>query len=230
MSKLFKNIILVGSGGLASEIIGYIKDIIQIQKLNRNNDIRLLGISDDYCDPSSFQELDGIKFLGREKDIKESENNYFLISSGKAKYRKESYLNLKKYNRNIYTLIHPSAYIANNAEIGEGSIICPNVIINSKSDVGKASLINVFSSVGHHSKVGNFTVLSPYCSMSGYSSVGESSFLGTRATVFPKIKLGDSCIVDSHTYVKSNVEDNTIVSLRSDYQLIKNRLHNNHEK
>ena len=42
MSKLFKNIIIVGSGGFASEIIGYVNDIIQIQKLNRKNNIILL--------------------------------------------------------------------------------------------------------------------------------------------------------------------------------------------
>ena len=225
MNSSVKKIILVGSGAFASEIIQYLADIIEHKKrINSDNKLELFGIVDNFANDKNIKELDGINFLGCEDDIKNSDDFYFLIASGTPAYRKDAFLRLKKQNKKLFTLVHPSAYISKNCTIGYGSIICPNSIINSKANVGIGSLINVFSSIGHHSLIGNFSVLSPYCSISGNAEIGEASFLGTRATLFPNIKIGKCCTIDSHTYVKSNVKSYHIVSLRSEYLLIKNRL------
>ncbi len=225
MNESIKKIILVGSGGFVSEIIQYLNDIKNSsRKVKSNSSIEIFGIVDNYNEDNTLNQIDGINFLGKEEDLKSSEEYYFLIANGNPKYRKAAYDRLKKNERKLFTLIHPTAYLASNCTIGEGTIICPNTIVNSNTDIGDASLINVFSSIGHHSRVGKFTVLSPFCSLSGYSKIGDSCFLGSRATLFPKISIGSNCTIDSHTYVKSNVESYTMVSLRSEYLSIKNRL------
>ncbi len=220
-----KNIIIVGSGGFASEIIQYLKDLIEFDKeKDKESTLKILGIVDNYAQKDIVENIDGIRFLGNEDAIKESDNNFYLIASGKPAYRKSAYERLKKKRKKLFTLIHPTALISNNCFIEEGSIICPNTIINAKSKIGKCSVVNVFSSVGHHSKIGDFCVLSPFCSISGNASVGDCCFLGTRTTLFPNINLGKFCTIDSHTYVKSNTDNYTIVSLRSEYLLLKDRL------
>tara|TARA_B100000886_G_scaffold339046_1_gene303381 strand:- start:683 stop:1354 length:672 start_codon:yes stop_codon:yes gene_type:complete len=219
-----KNIIIVGNGGFAAEIIQYLNDFIGTNReKDKESTLKILGIVDNYAPKDNQESVDGIKFLGKEDDIKESEDNFYLIASGKPEYRKSAYERLKNKGKKLFTLIHPNALISNNCFIGEGSIICPNTIINAKSKIGKCSVVNVFSSVGHHSKIGDFCVLSPFCSISGSASVGDSCFLGTRTTLFPNINLGKFCTIDSHTYVKSNTDNYTIVSLRSEYLLLKDR-------
>ena len=221
MNNKKKQIVLVGSGGFSSELIQYLKDIIKI-----DNSLEIYGIVDNYLDHQNVKQIDGVNFLGKEEDLIDYDEKFFLIANGNNNFRKSAYIRLKNQNRKIYTLIHPSAYISPNCKIGEGSIICPNSIINSNTEIGKAALINVFSSIGHHSRIGDYCVLSPFSSVSGYASIGEGTFLGTRATIFPKVNLGKYCTVDSHTYVKSNVENCSIVSLRCEYLIIKDRLRN----
>ena len=225
MSRNFINIVIVGSGGFAAEVIQYINDIQDYYRNKKNHtDIKIYGIVDNFANDKSIKEINGVKFLGKENDLQEPDNTYFVIANGKPEYRKDAFIRLKSKERNLYTLIHPSAYIAKFSEINEGSIICPNVIINSNSKVGQCTLINVFSSIGHHSKIGDFSVISPFCSLSGYSGIGERSFMGTRATLFPNIKVGDCCIVDSHSYVNSDVDDYHITRLSCKYIEIRNRL------
>ena len=220
-----KNIIIVGSGGFAAEIILYLNDLIQFDKeKNKESTFKILGIVDNYAHKDIEENIDGIRFFGKEDNIKKSDNDFYLIASGKPDYRKNAFERLKNKGKRLFTLIHPTALISNNSFIGEGSIICPNTVINAKSKIGKCSVVNVFSSVGHHSKIGDFCVLSPFCSISGNASVGDCCFLGTRTTLFPNINLGKFCTIDSHTYVKSNTDNYTIVSLRSEYLLLKDRL------
>ncbi len=224
MKQLNKKIVLVGSGGFVSEIIQYLNDLIKKYKdENSKKTLEIIGIVDNYIQ-NNPKTIDGISFLGNEEDIKDSEDYYFLIANGNTKYRKAAYERLKKTKRKLFSFVHPTAYLAQNCLIEEGAVICPNTIINSNTVIGKGALINVFSSIGHHSKIGDFSVLSPFCSVSGNASIGDSCFLGTRATLFPKIKIGSYCTIDSHSYVKSDVESYTMVSLRSEYLTLKNRL------
>jgi acyl-[acyl carrier protein]--UDP-N-acetylglucosamine O-acyltransferase len=77
----------------------------------------------------------------------------------------------------------------------------------------------VHCSVAHGSSVGAFSVLSPFVAVNGHAAVGERCFLGTRATVYPHVRIGNDCIVDTHAGVRLSAGDRKMISSRGKYQV-----------
>jgi sugar O-acyltransferase (sialic acid O-acetyltransferase NeuD family) len=203
-------LILVGGGGLFLEVSEYI---------SASNDAYIFG----YLATERNSGVLDIDYLG---DVSEAINHTdccFLIAIGNPQTRNRIY-NALKGKCKFYTFIDTKAIVSRSAVIGEGAIICPNVILNARSTIKPNVLVNVNASVGHEAYVGESSVLSPYSALNGSSKIGKMCFLGTRATVFPGKTLGDSCTVDTHSFVKSDVPEKHIVSTKTEYLVLKNRL------
>lgn len=215
MSAISK-LILVGGGGFATEIADYI-----LQDATDGGPY-IAGVVDDFS--TSNIDVCGLPFLGRLSDITPSEDIAFVITAGTPRFRAEAAALVRHRGGQLASVIHSSAYIARDVEIGLGSIVCPFAIVNSGARLGDGVVLNVHTSVGHGASVGQFTVLSPYAALNGWASVGTRCFLGTRATIFPRISIGDQCTVDSHSFVKADIGDRMIVSVRGQYNVVLNRL------
>lgn len=210
-----QNLIIVGAGGFFLELYDYFEQDIQFK-----NSINIKGVLED----SDVCSQNILPHLGWISKYEPSPDDIFIIAIGSSIGRSKCYDLLKSKNVNFLTYIHPSAIISNTAVIGEGCIIAPYTIINSHSKLGCNVVVNVHSSVGHEATIGSHSVLSPYSALNGKASIGSLCFLGTRATVFPRVSLGNKSIVDSHSYVKSDVPEKSIVSLRGEYVVVHNRL------
>lgn len=211
-----REILLVGGGGYATELAEYL-----IEDEKKRGGAKLIGFVDDY---TLEPELKRTPFLGKLSDVTHRADLGVVVTSGMPRFRAESIAKVKSLGFNLINYIHHSAIVSSDAIIGEGSIICPFSIVNSGANVGIGVSVNVHCSVGHGASVGDFSVLSPYSALNGWAKVGSRCFLGTRATVFPKVVIGDSCTIDSHSYVKADVTDKMIVSIRGQYNVISNRL------
>lgn len=214
-------IIMVGAGGFAQEIYSYLKEDIFGGKLVN---FFVKGVLDDF--PETYYHHSGIDapYLGRLDEYKFEGNDRVLIAIGSAKERQRISLEMASRGAEFLTYVHSSCHVAEDSIIGTGSIVCPNSIVNSHAVVGEQVVINVFCSVGHGARIGKWSVLSPYSALNGGACVGDLCFLGTRATVFPRVSVGNKCMVDTHSFAKSNVPDGHIVSCRSEYSVIRNRL------
>lgn len=212
----FSELILVGSGGFATEIADY------LLQSEAEGSPRIAGVVDDFA--KTPVDVCGLPFLGKLTDITPRDNLGFVITSGTPRFRSETAAQVLQMGGQLATVIHSSAYIARDAEISAGCIICPFAIVNSGAQLGECVVLNVHSSVGHAASVGDFSVLSPYAAMNGWAGSGKLCFLGTRATIFPRVQIGDRCTIDSHSFVKASIGDRMIVSVRGQYNVIVNRL------
>ena len=212
-----KNLIFVCAGGFFLELLEYVSHDISNDHLKNLN---IKGIIDD----AEGLVYDNIHNLGSIIDYIPQDDDIFIIALGSPVIRSKIYLALKNKGASFFTYIHSSVWVSPSAEIGEGVIICPFSIINANAKVADNVAINVHASVGHEANIGESCVLSPYAAINGSASLGAMSFMGTRTTIFPTIKVGIKCIVDTHSYVKFNAEDKSIISLRSEYKVVKNRL------
>ncbi|QHJ88878.1 acetyltransferase [Aequoribacter fuscus] len=206
------NLIIVGGGGFCLELIDYL-----LCDSSFLMNFKLKGILDD----KKIQ--NELSYLGKLDDYIPSDDDYFIIAIGNVSYRKTIFDKLISKGAKFYTYIHPSAFISKTAKLGVGCIIAPYTIVNAFAQIGDNVVLNVHSSVGHEAVIGDNTVFSPYCAANGCSHVGACCFLGTRSTIFPGVTLGYMSIVDSHSYVKSDAAEKSIISLRSDYSVLKNR-------
>ena len=209
-----RNLIFVGGGGFFRELYGYISEDSPFLC-----DKKVKGILDD----RALYETE-LPYLGSIAEYQVKDDDVFLVTIGNATARKMVFELLESKNASVVSYIHPLSFVASSSNIGRGVIACPNSIINANSEVNDNVVLNVFCSVGHDAVIGMHSVLSPFAAVNGGAILGERVFLSTRATVFPLMKVGNGCIVDSHSYVKKDVEDNHIISNRIDYVVTKNRL------
>lgn len=213
-----RQLVLIGGGGLCREIVGYLT--------NEYETLRI-GIIDKNPNCEVLKDNPQLRFVGRHlSEIHRQKDTFVMICIGDARRRQVLSKAIQELELPMVSYIHPTAYIAGSAILEDGVIACPFTVVNSGVRIGKNALINVHCTIGHGAQLGECSVLSPYCSLSGDSTTGVACFLGTRATLFPKVSIGDNCVVDSHTVVRQSVGDNMIVSNRPKYIVVRNRLLN----
>ncbi len=216
-----QKIVLVGGGGFGREVLCYLLADIASGALAN---YQVAGVVDDNPNCEVMESIGGVTFLGRLETLKSGDKYKFLIAIVSTERRQKVAHEIAALGYQLFTYVHSSVYVAQDASVGTGTFVGPNCVINSGAVIGECCALNVFCSIGHGAEVGDYSVLSPYCALNGNSRLGKSCMLGTRATVFPGVSLGDHCKVDTHSFVKANVADAMIVSNRSRYLVVKNRL------
>jgi len=220
MNKKMKDIIIIGAGGLGKEIYSYIVDDIKKGFVNDN----IKGFLDDNADNFNQLGLDKKLYLGMINKYKFNINDYVIVAIGNIKIRNKIIEYLESKNVNFYTYIHNSVFVAYDAFVDIGTVICPNCIIQSNSKIGKHCIINIFCSIGHDSTVKDYCIFSPYTTLNGNVSIGNNVFMGTRVTVLLGSIIGNNCIVSANTSVKGIIKDNFMVKDKVSQIQVKNRL------
>jgi hypothetical protein len=213
--------IIIGGGGFGLELYTYIAHDIQTGRLPSHCTI---GVLDDSADCELMTRIRKASYLGRVQEFTPSEGDQALIAIGSVAGRKKVHKITQERAIPLGTYIHPSAWVAPNAAIGQGVIVCPNCVVSACAEISDNVAVNVFCGVGHGAKVGEHSVMGPYSVINGDTSLGEGCFLGSRATLFPKVVLGKGCMVDAHTAVKASAGDFKIISVKGQYLVLDNRL------
>lgn len=203
-----KNIIIIGHGGFAKEVFGYLDQDIKDGKVKE--EIRIKGFLAD-------REEDFLKSgipsqcLGCLETYTVKENDYFIVAIGHMQYRLEKIGMAERKNAKIFTFIHSSTIILENNTVGEGSIICPQCVITSNAMIGKHCILNVYSSIGHDSILGDYSIMSPYSLICGNVKTGNHLFMGSKAAILPDISIGNDCVIGAGVMLNKDMEDNKSV-------------------
>lgn len=108
-------------------------------------------------------------------------------------------------------IVHPSAQIADNANIGDGCQFMAGAIVNPQARLGRECIINTNASVDHECILGDGTELGPGATVCGHVRVGDNGWICAGATVLPKIRIGNDAIVGAGAVVISDVSDGLTV-------------------
>jgi sugar O-acyltransferase (sialic acid O-acetyltransferase NeuD family) len=180
------NVIVVGASGFGRELLQYVYDAY------RNDPaVRIKGFLDD--DPAkidSIRKTTGVDIVGDTLTYAIEEEDRFILSLGDPGLRRVLARRLARRGAKFISVIHPTAYLAPTARMGEGCIIGPFANVGSYAHLEDHVLLNLYSAVGHDAHVGAFCVFSPYAVANGGSQLGEGIFLGTHAAVTPNVRIG----------------------------------------
>jgi sugar O-acyltransferase (sialic acid O-acetyltransferase NeuD family) len=190
-----KHLNIIGTGGHAKVVI----EIANI--LSKNID----GLFDDDKKKHHFQ-FCNIEIKG---NIDTITNSNAIIAIGDNFTRKKIYQKL--IDINWKTLIHPSAIIASNVNIKDGSLIVAGAIIQTGSNIGSHCIINTNSSVDHDCIIDDFVHISPSATLCGNVKVGEGSHIGAGATIIPNINIGKWCVIGAGAVITKDVPDYSLV-------------------
>jgi len=195
-----KNIIIVGAGGLAQDLYGYL--------MSSDHNVNLIGVLVDNIDDYNKAGID-IPYLGKLQEYSPHQNDYLLIAIGENPGRKKVITFFEEKNANFYTFIHPSSIIHHSAKIGNGTIIGPFSIVGANTIIKGKTFLNKFCNVGHDVLIEEYCIMYPYSMIGGHSHIAKNVILSTRSTIAPKLKIGNNCIVSAHTFIRKNLDDNT---------------------
>ena len=113
-------------------------------------------------------------------------------------------------NATFATLIHPSAQIAAEVTIGQGTVVMAGSIINSCSNIGDFVIVNTKSSIDHDNNLGSYSSLAPNATTGGNVSIGDFTAISISATVKHGIQIGKHVVVGAGSIVLKNIEDGMV--------------------
>lgn len=201
-----KNIVILGAGGTAFEVIEIIK-AMNHQKPQWN----ILGYLDDN-ESLIGKEVHGFKVLGNIASSKDLRDVFFTSSIGNAydtQLRKRVRQRVPFSDDCFATLIHPNATICETAKVDPGAIIYSNVCISANAHVGHDSFIVYNSVVAHESTVGRHSILSVGVLLPSDVHIGDCCYVGVGAVFRNQLEVGDNCLIGMGSKVVKSVPANT---------------------
>ncbi len=190
-----KKILIIGAGGHGRVV----SDIAL--KMNRWQEIAFL-------DDQAVKGLLGIKVIGKVIDAFDYISDYdIFVAIGNNKIREKIQLQLQDTGAYIPILIHPSAIIGKQVELGEGTVVNAGVVINCYSKIGKGCIINTGALLDHDNVIEDFVHLSPGVNLAGTVKIGRSSWLGIGSIVSNNVKIGSSCKVGAGAVVLKDITE-----------------------
>jgi sugar O-acyltransferase (sialic acid O-acetyltransferase NeuD family) len=80
-------------------------------------------------------------------------------------------------------LIHPRAYVADTARMGEGAIVMAGALVDVRAEIGDLAVLWPGACINHDVNIGRNTFISPNATVCGFARVGAHSFIGAGSVV-----------------------------------------------
>ena len=139
------------------------------------------------------------------------EGCHVIVAIGDNLVRRREYERMLALGLAPATIIHPSAVLAYDVEIGKGTVVTAQTVINPGARVGVNCIINTLSAIEHDCIAADHAHLSAGVNLGGAALVGEGALLGVGVSTLPKISIGDWSVVGAGAVVIRDVEANATV-------------------
>jgi sugar O-acyltransferase (sialic acid O-acetyltransferase NeuD family) len=110
-----------------------------------------------------------------------------------------------------FKVIHPTAFVADNVKLGEGSQVLAHSSICVDTKIGRACIINTSSSVDHECFIDDGVHIGPGAHIAGSVRINTCAMVGTGATILPRLVIGKDSVVGAGAVVTKDVPDLAIV-------------------
>lgn len=200
-----KDLIIVGASGLGREVL---QMCLEINGLTNCWNIK--GFIDD-----NLHALDNIEsryqVLGSIKDWQPKENEVFVFAIAAPRIKEKNVNSMLQKGAKFETVISPRAFIADNAQIGQGVVISPFCYISCNTKIGDFAFCNAYTSIGHDTEIGAYTSTMGHVDITGCCKVGIGTYWGSGARALPSSKIGNYAKVGAGSVVLKKVKENTTV-------------------
>lgn len=117
------------------------------------------------------------------------------------------------------TVIRNFVELRKDTKIGKECYIDSRVSTSGSCEIGDNVTIRFGAIICREAKIGNGAFIAPqvmtqYSKASGKKvpgiEIGQGAFIGTQAVIAPGVKVGENAVIGTMTYVKENINPNTI--------------------
>ena len=164
---------------------------------------------DEICfldDDASLTECGGYAVIGKSGRFIDFNCDIF-VAIGDPNIRKYFQTQFELHGKTVPTLIHPNASIAENVQIGNGTLVVAGAVINPGVRIGKGCIINTCSSVDHDCVVGDYVHIAVGSHLCGTVTVGNGTWIGAGATVSNNVSICSDCMIGAGGVVVNDIQE-----------------------
>jgi sugar O-acyltransferase (sialic acid O-acetyltransferase NeuD family) len=99
------------------------------------------------------------------------------------------------------TLVHPLAWVAPSASVGQGSVVFAQACLSDQVQVGQHASINLACTLSHDTFLGDFVSLGPGVHLCGGVHIDHDCELGAGVNVIPNVKIESGVTVGAGAVV-----------------------------
>jgi acetyltransferase EpsM len=202
-----KKIILVGTGGHASEVREYINYHNKVRPDQKFHILGFLDVNDELHKKYKYPE----PYLGTAENHKINLEAEYMFCFGNMIYKEKLVSAYRKGGASFLTFIHPTALIAETCKIGEGVLVSHNASVGPMAVIGNFNILNSRCTIGHETIIENYNFISPQVSLSGNTTMGSYNMFGVNSATIPGVILGDNNTIGAGSIITKNVEDNSVI-------------------
>lgn len=207
-----RDVVVVGAGGSGRETYSLITDIEAAQP----GTWRCVGfLADDVSDPDELGRL-GQMHLGSPTDptclAALPPGTCFVVGVGSGSVRRRLEDHLMAAGLINVTLVHPSAWIGPDVEIGPGSVFCAGTIVTTNVRIGRSAQVNLGCTVGHDGHWGDHVTLAQGVNVAGGVFLEDDVTIYTNVAVLPRRRVGAGSVVGAGAVVTRDVPPGVTVA------------------
>lgn len=190
------NIVIIGSSGHAKVVI----DILQQEGRSR-----IVGLLDRFRNIG--EKTLGYPILGKEDDLPDLINSHAIegaiVAIGDNSVRSKVAARIKEVSPSLpfVSAVHPTASIATEVSIGEGTVVMAGASINPCASVGRFCILNTNCTLEHDSVLGDFASLAPGATTGGDCRIGQYSAIGIGAILIHGMHIGEHTVIGAGSLV-----------------------------
>lgn len=159
-------------------------------------------------DDESIKTSMSLEVIGKIGDaFKYKDEASFFVAIGNNDVRKKVQEKLMEEGLNVVSLIHTSAVIGTDVEVGIGSVVMAGVVVNSSSRIGKGCIINTSSSLDHDNVIEDYVHISPGVRTAGSVGIGKGSWIGIGSVVSNNVNISSGCKVGAGAVVVKDITE-----------------------
>lgn len=156
------------------------------------------------------QTIAGIPVLGNDDAIRNYAPDSVDLVNGIGSVilpekRKAIYVKFKNAGYSFASVIHPSATVMEDVQLGEGVQIMAGAIVQTGCAIGENTIINTGAVVDHDCVIDTHVHIASGAVLSGGVEIGTMSHIGTGATIVQGIKISERVVVGAGAVVIKDI-------------------------
>lgn len=132
---------------------------------------------------------------------------FVAVGYKKMRARAHAYARAKAAGYHLCNLISPSSYCANNAQIGDNTLIMPHAVIEPYAVIGSNNVIWSNATICHEAVIGDHNFIAANVTLGGHVTIGNLNFIGFSATIEQQARIGNETLIGAQSYLRGTTED-----------------------
>ena len=133
------------------------------------------------------------------------------VGGGRGGDRLALHERLEQHGLTALTVVHPTAFVAADAQLGPGSQVLAQSAVGTEAVLGRSCIVNTGAVVEHECVLDAGVHVGPGARLAGLVRVGQRVFLGAGAIVLPRVTIGADAVVGAGAVVLEDVAAGAVV-------------------